>query len=82
MCWHSIGIPASCGHDVFVRRLGSWMFANIAIVYSRHNKNRLNGEHCVVIRFKAKVILRVNMEYQFASIQNRVCNFVKSGMHL
>ena len=35
------------------------------------------GIHCVVTMFKTEVISRVNVEYQFASIQNAVCNFVE-----
>ena len=41
----------------------------------RFNQNRSSGTHCVVTLFKAKVILRVNVEYQFAIFQNTVCNF-------
>ena len=41
--------------------------AKITIVYSRTNQNRSSGTHCVVTLFKAKVISRVNLEYQFAS---------------
>ena len=50
--------------------------AKIAVVHSRLNKNRSSGTHCVTL-FKAKVISRVNAEYQFASFQNKVCNFFK-----
>ena len=42
------------------------------VVYSRFNKNRSSGIHCVVTIFKDKVISRVNVEYQ-----NTVCNSVK-----
>ena len=49
----------------------------IAIIYSRHNKHRNSGTHCVVTLFKSKVIMRVNVEYQFASFQNTVCNFAE-----
>ena len=35
----------------------------------------------MVTLFKAKVISRVNVEYQFARFQNIECNFVKSGIH-
>ena len=53
--WCIIGIPAV---DVNVRRLCNWIFAQakIAIVYSRFNKNRSSGTHCVVTLFKAKEI--------------------------
>ena len=74
--WYIIGIPASAGLDVNVIRLCNWIFVKIAIVYSRFNKNRSSGTHCVATLFKAKVILRVNVEYQFARFQNTVCNFV------
>ena len=47
------------------------------IVYSRFNKYRSSGTQCVVTLFKAKVISRVNVEYQFARFQNTVCNFVE-----
>ena len=75
--WYSIGIPASAGLDVNVRRLCNWMFAQekIAIVYSRFNKYWSSGTQCVVTLFKAKVISRVNVEYQSARFQNTVCNF-------
>ena len=46
--WYIIGIPASAGLDVNVRRLGNLIFAqaNIAIVYSRFNKkNMSSGTH-------------------------------------
>ena len=74
-----LGIPASAGLDVNVRRLCNWIFAQakIAIVYRRLNKNRSSGTQCVVTLFKAKVISRVNVEYQFARFQNTVCNFVE-----
>ena len=49
----------------------------IAIVYSIFNKNRSSGTHCVVTLFKAKVISRVNVEYQFVRFQNTVCKFVE-----
>ena len=69
----------SAGLDVNVRRLCKWIFAQakIAIVYSRFNKYRSSGTQCVVTLFKAKVISRVNVEYQFARFQNTVCNFVE-----
>ena len=72
-----IGIPASAGLDVNVWRLCNWIFAQakIAIVYSRFNKYKSSGTQCVVTLFKAKVISRVNVEYQFARFQNTVCNF-------
>ena len=49
------------------------------IVYtgSRFNKYRSSGTQCVVTLIKAKVISRVNVEYQFARFQNTVCNFVE-----
>ena len=50
----------------------------IAIVYSRFHKYKSSGTQCVVTLFKAKVISRVNVEYQFARFQNTVCNFVES----
>ena len=37
----------------------------------------LDAYHCVVTLFKAKVISRVNMEYQFDRFQNTVCDFVE-----
>ena len=76
--WYIIGISASAGL-VNVRRLCKWIFAQakIVIVYSIFNTNRSSGTHCVVTLFKAKVILRVNMEYQFVIFQNTVCNFVE-----
>ena len=49
----------------------------IAIVYSRLNKNRSSGIHCVITLFKAKVISRVNVEYQSVMFQNTVCNIVE-----
>ena len=76
--WYIIGIPTSAGLDVNVRRLCNWIFAQtkIAIVYSRF-KNRSSGTHCVVTLFKAKVISRVNLEYQFGRFQNTFCIFVE-----
>ena len=44
--------------------------------HSRFNKYKSSGTQCVVTLFKAKVISRVNVEYQFARFQNTVCNFV------
>ena len=77
--WYIIGIPASAGLDVNVRRLWNWIFAQakIAIVYSRFNKYKSSVIQCVVTLFKAEVISRVNVEYQFARFQNTVCNFVE-----
>ena len=77
--WYIIGIPASAGLDVNVRRLCNWILSHAknAIVYRRFNKYRSSGTHCVVTLFKAKVISRVNLEYQFARFQNTVCNFVE-----
>ena len=77
--WYIIDIPASAGLDVNVRRLCNWIFAQakIAIVYSRFNKYKSSGTQCVVTLLKAKVISRVNVEYQFARFQNTVCNFVE-----
>ena len=77
--WYLIGIPASAGLDVNVRCLCNLIFAQvkIAIVYSRFNKYKSSGTQCVVTLFKAKVISRVNVEYQFARFQNTVCNFVE-----
>ena len=49
----------------------------MAIVYSRFNKYKSSGTQCVVTLFKAKVISRVNVEYQFARFQNTVYNFVE-----
>ena len=62
--WDIIGIPASAGLDVNVRRLCNWIFAQakIAIVYSRFNKYKSSGTQFVVTLFKAKVISRVNVE--------------------
>ena len=51
--------------------------AKIAIVYSRFNKYKSSGTQCVVTLFNAKVISRINVEYQFARFQNTVCNFVE-----
>ena len=50
----------------------TWILAQakIAIVYSRFNKYRSSGTQCVFTLFQAKVILRVNVEYQFAKFQN------------
>ena len=77
--WYIIGIPAGAGLDVNIRRLCNWIFAQlkIAIVYSRFNKYRSSETQCVVILFKAKLISRVNVEYQFARFQNTVCIFVE-----
>ena len=77
--YYIIGIPASAGLDVNVRRLCNWIFAQakIAIVCTRFKKYRSSGTQCVVTLFKAKVISRVNVEYQFARFQNTVCNFVE-----
>ena len=77
--WTIIGIPASAGLHVNVRRLCNWIVAQlkIAIVYSILNKYRSSGTQCVVTLFKGKVISRVNVEYQFARFQNTVCNFVE-----
>ena len=77
--WYIIGILASAGLDVNVRRLCNWIFAlaKISIVYSRFNKYRSSGTQCVVTLFKAKVISRVNVEYQFVRFDNTVCNFVE-----
>ena len=77
--WYIIGIPASAGIDVNVKRICNWILAQekIAIVYSRFNKYRSNGTHCVVTLFKSQVISRENVEYQFAIFQNTVCNFVE-----
>ena len=47
----------------------------IAIVYSRFNKYKSSGTQCVDTLFKAKVISRENVEYQFARFQKTVCNF-------
>ena len=52
------------------------IFAQAKIALSRFNKNRSSGTQCVVKLFKVKVISRVNVENQFASLQNTVCNFV------
>ena len=77
--WYIIGIPASAGLDVYVRHLCNWILAQaiIVFVYSRFKKYRSSGTQCVVTLFKVKVISRVNVEYQFARIQNTVCNFVE-----
>ena len=77
--WYIIGIPASAGLDVNVRRLCNWIFAQakIVIVYSIFNKYKSSGAQCVATLFKAKVISRVNVEYQFARFQKTVCNFVE-----
>ena len=74
-----IGIPASAGLDVNVRRLCNWIFAQakIAIVYCRFNKYKSCGTQCVVTLFKAKVISRLNVENQFARFQNTVCHFAE-----
>ena len=57
--WYIIGIPASAGLYVNVRRICNWIFgqAKIAIVYGIFNKYRNSGTHCVVTLFKAKVML-------------------------
>ena len=77
--WYINGIPASGGLDVNVRRLCNLIFAQakVSLVYCRFNKYRSCGTQCVVTLFKAKVISRVNVEYQLASFQNTVCNFVE-----
>ena len=75
--WYIIGIPASAGLDGNVRRLCNWICMSIAIVYSRFNKYKSSGTQSVVTLFKAKVISRVNVEYQFARFHNTVCNFVE-----
>ena len=77
--WYIIGTPDRVGLDVNVRRLCNWIFAQtkIAIVYSRFNKYRSSGTQCVVTLFKANVISRVNVEYQFSRFQNTVCIFVE-----
>ena len=49
----------------------------LQFVYSRFNNYRSSGTQSVVTLFKSKVILRVNVEYQFARFQNTVCNFVE-----
>ena len=41
---------------------------------SRFNKYRSSGTQYVVTLFKAHVLSRVNVEYQFARFQNTVCN--------
>ena len=84
--WYIIGIPASAGLDVNVRRLCNWIFtqAKIAIVYSRFNKYKSSGTQRVVTLFKAKVISRVNVEYQFASLPDFRIQYVillKGGIH-
>ena len=64
---------------LLVRRLCNWIFAQAKneFVYSRFNKYRSSGTQCVVTLLKAKVISRVNVEYQFASFRNTECNFVE-----
>ena len=64
---------------VLMLMLDAWIFTQtkIAIVYSRFNKYRSSGTQCVVTLFKAKVISRVNVEYQYDRFQNTVCNFVE-----
>ena len=42
-------------------------------------KNRSSVTHCVRTLFKAKVISRVHVDYQFASYQNRVCDGVENA---
>ena len=56
--------------------------ANIAIVYSRFNKNRNSGTHCVVTLFKAKVISRVNVEISLPDFRTQYVTLLKSGMHI
>ena len=72
--WYIIGIPAGAGLDVNVRRICNWIFTQVklATVYSRFSKFRSGGTQCVVTLFKAKVISRANVEYQFARFQNTV----------
>ena len=55
--WYIIGIPASAGLDVNVRRLCNWIFLRGS-----------SRTQCVLILFKAKV----NVEYQFGRFQNTV----------
>ena len=50
----------------------------MAIVYSIFNRDQVNWTYCVVTLFKAKVLSRINVEYQFASFQNTVCNFIEN----
>ena len=66
--WYIIGIPASAGLDVNVRRLWNRILAQlkIAIVYSIFNKNRSSGTYCVVTLFKAKVISRVKLMWNIS----------------
>ena len=77
--WYIIGIPTSAGLDVNVRRLCNWILRRqkLQLYNSRFNKYKSSGTQCVVTLFKAKVISRVNVEYQFARLQNTVCNFVE-----
>ena len=56
---------------------GFFAQTKIVIVYSRFNKYRSSGTQGVVTLFKAKVISRVKVEYQFARFQNTICNFVE-----
>ena len=76
-----IGIPASSGPAVYVRHLGNWMFAQvkIAVVHGRLNTNRSSGTHSVETLFKAKVISRVNVEYQFPVFRTHYVTLLKSG---
>ena len=75
-----IGIPASAGLDVYVRRWATgFLYRQKLQLYIGDTTKtvKVGGTHCVVTLFKAKVIWRVNVEYQFARFQNTVCNFVE-----
>ena len=76
--WYIIGIPASAGVYVYVRCLGSWIFVQVKLsVVVDTTKTGIVGLYCVVTLFKARVISGVNVEYQFSSFQNTICNFVE-----
>ena len=83
--WYIIGIPASAGLDVNVRRLWNRILAQskIAIVYSIFNKNRSSGTYCVVTLFKAKVISRVKLMWNISLPDFRIqfVTLLKSGIY-
>ena len=51
--------------------------SDLIMKISIFNKYKSSGTQCVVTQFKANVISRVNVEYQFARFRNTVCNFVE-----
>ena len=68
---------AKSGYGPYERRLGNWILAiaKISIVHSRFNKAKDKGTHCAVTLFKAKLISRISIEYQFAKFHGNVHDF-------